>query len=49
MATARVRVVTPDAWPASCVRAHGSEVVRASDLLDQLGADLIMRAIVLAT
>jgi hypothetical protein len=29
MATARLRVVAPDAWPASCVRAHGFEVVRA--------------------
>src|SRR3954467_9720941 len=27
--TTRLRVVTPYAWPASCVRAHGSEVVRA--------------------
>ena len=24
-----LRVVGPDAWPASCVRAQGSEVVRA--------------------
>jgi len=42
-------VVTSDAGFARRVRAHGAAVVGARELLDQPWADLIMRAIVLAT